>query len=109
MSKHTPPPWEVYEGGNFLKIRSMAKPYNEAGYLNRETNGFICDVDLFPGFDVKAALPDAEFIVRAVNAYETHVKLLRRAQAEIARAKDHNCWSLCDDIQAAIANAEVRP
>lgn len=76
-SKHTLTPLEVFEGGNFLKIRRSCKPY-EPPYLTRKDNDFICELELVEG-SVEKTLPDAALIVLAVNSYEKSQSAMKQA------------------------------
>ena len=45
-------------------------------------------------------------IVNSLNLHDELVGCLKRAQSELGRLQDHNCWMLCDDIVKAIAKAD---
>jgi len=49
-------------------------------------------------------------LINQVNLYKAHAErlaeLLKRSHSELGRQKEHNCWKLCDDINAALAQWE---
>ena len=47
--------------------------------------------------------------VRLCNRHATTselLRLLKRAEAEIGRSENHNCYNLCDEIHVAIIKAD---
>lgn len=78
--KHTPTPWQVYEGGNFVKIGSDGydayvekESYLAGPFCVGETN---CHQSKDHDFTMELALANATFIVHAVNSYaERHLVL----------------------------------
>ena len=68
MSKHTPGPWEVVKGGNFVEVWKKGKHKTNCSEPATRENGCLVKINLDYPFSfekIKALLPDACLIAAA--------------------------------------------
>jgi len=95
---HTPGPWEVYIGGNFLQVWMKGRK-EESIYLSREC-GAIADIELGNDRNPEKFIADANLIAAAPELLEAGEQLLYQLSI------NGNVRQAATDLANAIAKAK---